>query len=117
MGKDQNKRRLSRGRRAFIYVISVTLCAFLLSLLLMFAVNDAFSLTAVAGTTEISVPSDMGVYGVSRILKDSELIDSRVWFTVYSWLRGKTDTVRAGVYKISNTGGFDGILNTLKNGK
>ena len=117
MNKNQNEKVKSRGKRAFIYTASVILSAFLLSLILMFTVNDAFSLTATAGTTEITVPRDTGVYGVSKILKDSDLIDSRIWFTLYSRLRGKGDTVKAGVYKISNTGGFDGILNTLKSGK
>ena len=101
----------------FIYVAAVITLSFLLSLLLMFMVNDAFSLTATAGTTEIVISEDTGLYGASKILKDSGLIDSRLWFTMYSRLRGKTDTVKAGSYKISNTGGFDGILSTFKSAK
>ena len=117
MKANENKRHLSRGRRAFIYVTAVITVSFLLSLFLMFLVNDAFSLTANVGTTEIVITEDTGVYGASKALKDVGLIDSRLWFTLYSRLRGKHITVKAGNYKISNTGGFDGILSTFNSTK
>ena len=113
----KNKRPLSRGKRAFIYVTAVITVSFLLSLFLMFLVNDAFSLTATSGTTEVLITEDTGVYGASKVLKDKGLIDSRLWFTLYSRLRGKYGTVNAGSYKISNTGGFDGILSAFNSAK
>ena len=114
MDTKKSKKRLSRGKRVFIYTVSVIFTSFLLSLLLMFLANDTFSLTAAAGTTEIVISDDTGIYGASKVLKDTGIIDSRLWFTLYSGLRGKNDTVKAGSYKISNTGGYDGILNTFK---
>lgn len=105
---------LGKRRRAVIYTVSVILVSFLLSLLLMFLANDAFSLTAQSGSTEVVFNEDVGLFKASGILKKAGLIDSRLWFTVYSQLRGKKFTVSAGRYEISNTGGFDGILSALQ---
>lgn len=116
MKSSVNKKTFSRKKRALIYIVSVITASFLLSLLLMFLVNDAFSLTSPSGTTEVVITEDIGLFKASKTLKEQGLIDSRIWFTVYSCLRGKHTPVKAGSYKISNTGGFDGILSTLDSG-
>ena len=102
----------SRGakRGKLIYITSVLLSSFLLSLLLMFLVNDTVALTGGSGSTEVTVSEDMSVFRASGVLKESGLIDSRIWFTVYSGMRGKVGTVRKGSYLISNSGGYDGVL-------
>lgn len=107
----------NRKKRIIIYTVSVILISFLLTLLLMFLVNDAFSLTAVSGKTVVLFTEDAGLFNASKVLKEKGLIDSRIWFVIYGKLRGKDMTVRAGSYEISNTGGFDGILNTLQKGQ
>lgn len=107
---------LGKRRRAVIYTVSVITVSFLLSVLLMYLANDAFSLTAVSGSTEVVFNEDAGLFKASGVLKRAGLIDSRLWFTVYSHIRGNDITVRKGRYEISNTGGFDGILSALKSG-
>ena len=110
--KDKNTK---RKHTVIIYVTSVILTSFLLSLVIMFLVNDTFALTAVPGSTEVYISEDVTTYKASKTLKESGLIDSRVWFTLYSRLRGMTGRISAGSYTVSNTGGYDGILNALKN--
>ena len=104
---------VKRGRRAIIYTATVILTSFLLSLFIMFLVNDMFALTAAPGSTEIYISEDVTLFKASKTLKESGLIDSRVWFTLYSSLRGRNGTVTAGSYTVSGTGGYDGILNAL----
>lgn len=111
---DINKKSEKRKKRMIVYTVSVILISFLLSLILMFLANDAFSLTAQDGVTEVFFAEDCGLFKASAVLKKEGLIDSRIWFTLYSRLRGKNGNVKAGSYKISNTGGFDGILSTLQ---
>ncbi len=111
--KKPERKPLGKKQRIIIYTAAVILISFFLSLLLMFMVNDAFSLTASSGITEVYFTEDVGLFEASKALKEKELIDSRIWFTVYSKLRGKGMTVKAGSYEISNTGGFDGILSAL----
>ncbi len=111
--KQLERKALGKKQRIIIYTVSVILVSFLLSILLMFMVNDAFSLTATPGITEVHFTEDVGLFKASKTLKEKELIDSRTWFTLYSKLRGRGMTVKAGSYEISNTGGFDGILSAL----
>ncbi len=111
--KQLKRKSLSKKQRIIIYVVAVILVSFLLSLLLMFMVNDAFALTATAGSTVVSFTEDMGLFKASKTLKEKNLIDSRIWFTLYAKIRGKNMTVNAGSYEIPYTGGFDGILSSL----
>ena len=107
------RKAISKKKKIIIYMATVILISFLLSLLLMFMANDAFSLTALPGKTEVRFAEDVGLFKASKALKEKGLIDSRLWFTLYSRLRGKGVTVKAGSYEIPNTGGYDGILSAL----
>ena len=111
--KHLKRKPLSKKQRIIIYTVSVILVSFLLSLVLMFMVNDAFALTATSGSTVVSFTEDVGLFKASKTLKEKEIIDSRVWFTLYAKVRGRNMTVKAGSYEISYTGGFDGILSVL----
>lgn len=111
--KQIKRKSLSKKQRIVIYTVSVILVSFFLSLFLMFLVNDAFALTATAGSTVVSFTEDIGLFKASKVLKEKELIDSRIWFTLYAKIRGKNMTVNAGSYEIPHSGGFDGILTSL----
>ncbi len=112
-----NKKEMTSGKRkkrTAVYIIAVILVSFLLSLLMMFLVNDAFSLTAVSGQTVVILDRDQSLYKASKTLKKEGLIDSRLWFILYAELRGKNKPVKEGRYVLQNTGGFDGILSAFQ---
>ena len=113
---EETKNSRIERKRIITYTVSVILISFVLSLILMFLINDAFSLTAAGGSTEVFFPEEVSLYKASEALKENGLIDSRLWFTLYSRLRGKNGTVKAGSYNIQNSGGFDGILSALLSG-
>ena len=99
------------------YLVAVLISSILLSALALFLANDTFAVTYPSETVSVNVPKDATKSEISKILKGSGLIKSRIWFHTYTALRGK-DVSSSGEnpYHISKSSGYDAICRILKNG-
>ncbi len=98
------------------YIFAVIGAAILLTLLAVFAVNDAFAITATSEPVTVHIPENSTKSEISKILKKEGLIKSRLWFSAYTALRKKEVKSTQEFYTLPKNSGFDGICLTLKSG-
>lgn len=88
----------------------------MLAAALVLLANDAFAITATDEEVTLTVPSECSKKEAAKILKDNGLIKSRIWFSLYTSLRGKSVSPEKGSYVIKKSGGFDAICQILSGG-
>ena len=98
------------------FIIIITAISVVLSALTLFLLNDAFAVTADNTTVTVQIPANAKKSDVSNVLKEQGLIKSRVWFHIYTALRGKKIAPKQDIYYIPKNSGFDGICRILNYG-
>lgn len=95
----------------FIMIFGISVC---LSVILIFAANDALALVKDDQDISFVVAEDTTVSGISQQLDQSGVVNYGTFFRLFNSLQGDGDVIiSAGVYTLNPTMDYDQIVNTL----
>lgn len=105
-----------RNRKAWSIVGLCVLCSLILSSYLISCMNDVLAIRRDdSNTVTVTIPAETNTKDILKILKKSDLIEHRLFCTLYAKLmRFRDDNYLSGIYYITASMGVEKMLETFK---
>ena len=94
--------------------------ALMLSLIAVLLAREIFALGKRSGdgdTVQLELERELDTREIAAVLKEKQLIGSKLLFELYSRIRGKYRVFPSGEYSLSSSYGYDGLIHRLSGGE
>lgn len=117
MQKKQEKKINKKNKRTFriIWLISVIIVGSVLAVYLLVGVNDMLAINRTNDTqVSVEIPASPTVEQVSKLLKDSGVINEPSFFEMYAKVTKSADDFNQGNFTLQTNLDYEAIINTLQ---